>query len=200
MNDLRILIFLVFGAIALVNYLRRNALARQDDQRADAEAPDRRQKAQSNIEAFLSKVGAANEKKPRRQQSSQQRSKKRRPREQQSQRRAPRQRSEQRQTEATPVSAHSLGTGVSEHVDTYISQHVVEHVESHVDDFVEVDIVDSVESHLGDRSAELPELTRTETPRPTTADEFRSLLRSRSGVRQAILLNEVLKKPRALQR
>ncbi|MCH2201775.1 MAG: hypothetical protein MK102_07385 [Fuerstiella sp.] len=199
MNDLRILIFLVFGAIALINHLRRNAMAQLNDQRADAEAPNRPQKSQSDIEAFLSEVRAATEKKPRQEQSGQQVSKQSHPRKQQSHRRDP-QRSEQRHTKATPVRTRSLGTGVNEHVETYISQHVAEHVESNVDNFVEIDIVNSVESHLGNRSEELSELTRTETPLPTAADEFRKLLRSQSGVRQAILLNEILKKPRALQR
>ncbi|MCH2211781.1 MAG: hypothetical protein MK110_10790 [Fuerstiella sp.] len=206
MNDLRFVIFLVFAAIALINHFRRNVPSQHDGQRVADDPPDRPKKVQSDIEAFLSEVGAATDKKRRSEQSPepsrQQRSKKNRRRTQQIRRRTSPQREHSRQpsTEVTPVNTRSLGSGISEHVDTYISQHVAEHVESHTDDFVEVDIVDSVESHLGDRPAELSELTRTEAPQPAIADEFRSLLRSRSGVRQAILINEVLKKPRGLER
>ena len=85
-----------------------------------------------------------------------------------------------------------------EHVDTYIRQHVEEYVESHVDDYLDDDIVESVETHLGSRAAQMPK--SDSGPSPDAGARFRQLLRSQDGMRQAILLNEILQRPGSIRR
>ena len=205
--DRQLIVFLIFGIIALVRWLRRNADETEDAQQTTVNAPERRRRVQSEIDAFLTEVGAGKPVPPA--QTNQQKSEQRRQRRTQ-QRRQPQQQIAsaasqrkaplERQAQNSPTPERSLGSGINKHVDSYISRHVAEHIETDVDDFVEAHIVDSVENHLGNRSTELPALTSSGTKQPTSASEFRKLLKSRSGVRQAILLNEVLTRPRSLRR
>jgi hypothetical protein len=206
---MKLVIILVFAIIAIVRALKNAAEDKKGGQRVNANAPERRRRVQSEIDAFLTEVGAGEPVPPaqaNQQKSKQQRKRRTQQRRQQqsqqqnasaaSQRQAPL----ERQTQNSPTKERSLGSGINEHVDSYISQHVAEHIETDVDDFVEAHIVDSVESHLGDHSTELPSLTSSGPIQPTSASEFRKLLKSRSGVRQAVLLNEVLKRPSSLRR
>ena len=91
-----------------------------------------------------------------------------------------------------------------EHVDTYIRQHVEEYVESHVDDYLDDDIVESVETHLGSRAggwSMSESLSSSDSgPSPDAGARFRQLLRSQDGMRQAILLNEILQRPGSIRR
>ena len=199
---MKLVIILVFAIIAIVRALKNAAEDKKGGQRVNANAPERRRRVQSEIDAFLTEVGAGEPVPPA--QANQQKSKQQR-RQQQSQQQnasaaSQRQAPLERQTQNSPTKERSLGSGINEHVDSYISQHVAEHIETDVDDFVEAHIVDSVESHLGDHSTELPSLTSSGPIQPTSASEFRKLLKSRSGVRQAVLLNEVLKRPSSLRR
>jgi hypothetical protein len=173
--------FLVFVIITIVRALKSAADEKKLGQRVDANAPERRRRVQSEIDAFLTEVsdGKPAPPAPANQQKSEQ------------QRQLSTQQRRQQQ---------SLESGINEYVDSYRSQHVAEHIETDVDGVVQTHIVDSMESHLGNRSAELPPLTSSGSTQPTSASEFRKLLKSRSGVRQAVLLNEVLNRPRSLRR
>lgn len=84
-----------------------------------------------------------------------------------------------------------LGEGVRQHVEQHIR-----HLDTEVDDHVRMDIVDSVNSHLGQFSGED---TGTRPGNPTAARLVASL-RSPEGVRQAMLINEILSRPRVLRR
>lgn len=208
--EFQVIIFLIFGVIALIRALSRNNQEQQANQRANAGQPDRRRRVQSDIDAFLSEVSQASGNKPQRQRPAAPPAGRSRPQQQQRpqqtrQRQKPRGQQSRRQQAPRPTqersqSKRALGSGVSEHVETYISQHVAEHVDSKVDDYVEVDIVESVDSNLGDRAAEMPVTAESVPGQMTSAAEFRRLLRSSQGVRQAILLNEVLKRPKSLRR
>jgi cell division protein FtsN len=201
--------FLVFVIITIVRALKSAADEKKLGQRVDANAPERRRRVQSEIDAFLTEVSdgkPAPSAQANQQKSEQQRQLRTQQRRQQqaqqqyaadaSQRQAPLER--QANNSLTPQ--QSLESGINEYVDPYRSQHVAEHIETDVDGVVQTHIVDSMESHLGNRSAELPSLTSTDSTQPTSASEFRKLLKSRSGVRQAVLLNEVLNRPRSLRR
>ncbi len=74
-------------------------------------------------------------------------------------------------------------------------QHI-RHLDTAVDDHVKTDIVDSVNSHLGQFSGDD---TGARTGNPTAA-RLVATLRSPEGVRQAMLINEILSRPRALRR
>ena len=194
----QLILFIIFGIITLMRALNRNAQQQQPGQRANAGQPERRRRIQSDIESFLSEVRQAtgaqadDEQQPR-----PTKKKTSRPARRPQQRRRSRQGSRQAAKPAPQPkpsrSRQTLGSEISEHMDTYISKHVADHVDS------KGDIAHSVEDHLGARSVEMPavEIIRQDD---SPATEIRRLLCSRQGVRQAILLNEVLNRPRALRR
>lgn len=201
--------FLVFVIITIVRALKSAADEKKIGQRVDANAPERRRRVQSEIDAFLTEVSDGKPAPPaqaNQQQIEQRRQLRTQQRRQQqaeqqyvsdaSQRQAPL----ERQAQNSPTMKQSLESGINEYIDPYRSQHVAEHIETDVDDVVQTHIVDSVESHRGNRLTELPALTSSGSTQPTSASEFRKLLKSRSGVRQAVLLNEVLNRPRSLRR
>lgn len=229
MGEAKLIFIVIFMIIALIRAIRNSAMNRPGGQQVDADAVGRRRKVQSDIDAFLSEVeaSAASKAAPDSARSgspqtrgqrtadarSQDSSRKRRKREQRRQRqqqqaaRTPPQPSRERQALAersgrtSPVGERPLGSGISEHVATHIAQHTSTHLDSEVEDSFETDIVHSVASHLGHRSTELPALTKTTTASvPSSATAIRQLLSSRDGVRQAILLNEILSRPRSLRR
>lgn len=213
--EFQIILFLIFGVMALIRALSRNAQEQQQPQ-AQAGRPDRRRKVQNDIDDFLAEVSQTSGNRPRGTRAgSSAAGSKSRPRRARSQQQRPQRRKPQRRQQPRPKqvraevqpsslrdesSARSLGSGISEHVDTYISQHVADHIDSKVDDYVEVDIVESVDRRLGSRDAEMPVTADAMTDDVTPADQFRQLLSSRQGIRQAILLNEVLQRPRILRR
>jgi len=191
---IQFIVFLVIGLISLIRSI--NQAKNQKEQVNRGDAPARRQKVPSEIEAFLTEVksaaGTAAPVDQREQQAARKRAKQRR---RQQARRA------RTQTNTAPPesSQRPLGSGISEHVDSYINKHIEDYVDSKVDDLVEVDIIDTVEDHLGNRSMEMPAATKTSSDKRDAAARFRELLKSREGVRQAILLNEVLARPRCLR-
>ncbi len=83
------------------------------------------------------------------------------------------------------------GDGVRQHVEQHMT-----HLDTLVDDHVQSDIVDSVNSHLG--AFGVPD--DTGRSKGAAAAAIVSALRSPNGVRQAILINEVLSRPRVLRR
>lgn len=93
----------------------------------------------------------------------------------------------------------AIGSGISRHVNEYISQHVDEYIDHDVEEYVEATIVESVEENLGDRSEEMPPLTG-QKPARSAASDVAALLRNPEGVRNAILVNEILSRPRALRK
>jgi hypothetical protein len=97
---------------------------------------------------------------------------------------------------AEPATTAS-GAGVRQHVETWITDHVRTHLDSQVDDSVQRNIGQHVQSHLGSDLTASPTASQT-APNQTVA--IRELLRSPAGVRNAILVNELLAKPRALRK
>lgn len=92
---------------------------------------------------------------------------------------------------------HKFESTVGKHVSQYmregkVSQHVTEHL-SH-------DINKSVDSHLGSFENEAPTWQEYDEPSGVDASqELLALLRSPGGIRQAILVNEVLSRPLGLR-
>ena len=88
------------------------------------------------------------------------------------------------------------GAGVRAHVESYIGDHVREHMDSHIDASVTQHIDQHVKRHIGTGlSADAEESTL-----PQSVSEIRSLLQSPDGVRKAMLINEILTRPRSLSR
>jgi hypothetical protein len=92
-----------------------------------------------------------------------------------------------------------VGSGVAEHVDSYIGDHVRSHMGRDVDNFVKKDIDERVRSHLGSQSSKPVEMSASDTG-SAAADDILSVLKTPAGVRHAILVNEILSRPRSLRK
>ncbi|MBC7967131.1 MAG: hypothetical protein H7Z17_14550 [Fuerstia sp.] len=102
---------------------------------------------------------------------------------------------------AKPVGGdRSPGTGVGAHVDSFIGQHVKSHIGHQLADAVKTDIGDQVRHHLGEDRNKPTSPTAATTHGSAAAGDLLLALRSPEGVRQAILMSEILTKPKALRR
>jgi hypothetical protein len=101
---------------------------------------------------------------------------------------------------SSSTASGSPGSGVGAHVASYISQHVKTHIGNQISDSVKHDIGDQVRNHLGEDKNKPTAPTVETTHGSVAAGSLLSALRSPQGVRQAILINEVLSKPKALRR
>lgn len=92
---------------------------------------------------------------------------------------------------------HKFESTVGKHVSQYMQEG---HVGQHVTDHLTHDVNKSVSSHLGVFANEAPTWQEYDEPRGIDASiELFALLRSPDGVRQAILVNEVLSRPLGLR-
>ncbi|MEJ7592381.1 MAG: hypothetical protein WKF77_12590 [Planctomycetaceae bacterium] len=94
----------------------------------------------------------------------------------------------------------SPGSGVGAHVDSFIGQHVKSHIGQQLADSGKNEINDQVRSHLGEDRNKPSAPTAATTHGSAAAGDLLLALRSPEGVRQAILMSEVLSKPKALRR
>lgn len=106
--------------------------------------------------------------------------------------------SQQEQARTNPK-PRNVGSGVSEHVDSFIGDHVRSHMGRDVDKFVKKDIDERVRSHLGSQSSKPVEMSARDTGSAAAADIL-SILKTPAGVRHAILVNEILSRPRSLRK
>jgi hypothetical protein len=107
--------------------------------------------------------------------------------------------SQQQQMSKKGQKPRSVGSGVAEHVDSYIGDHVRSHMGRDVDNFVKKDIDERVRSHLGSQSSKPVEMSASDTG-SAAADDILSVLKTPAGVRHAILVNEILSRPRSLRK
>ena len=203
--DIRIIVFLVIIVFKVIQWIAKKATEDAERQRRLAKRgnSDRKRRVQSEIDAFLSEVGGGN------QPAERNNSDDRRRQEQQKQQAIARRRQQEerrRRREAAAAQKQSqraqdrrVGSGISEHVDQYISKHVEEHIDHDIEEYVEATIVDNVEEHLGDRDEEMPAQTTTRKKSSEAAEAVAAMLRNPEGVRNAILVNEVLARPRSLR-
>lgn len=205
-----ILIFIVLRVVFSISKANENAQKKKPRVQAD---PGRKQRVQSEIEAFLSEVSG--NKQPseqddaelaRRRQKQQRRKAeaKRRQQEEQQRRQAHGEKRRREQQASTSKSRHKgerkVGSGVAAHVDQFIGQHVSEHINNDVEEYVDATIVDSVEEHLGDRRLEMPTMATSSVETSLAAASVAKMLRNPEGVRSAIIVNEILSRPRPLRR
>ena len=217
-----LIIFLVIVGFSALRGIMKAGKEKAEKERLQAQRgdPDRRQRVQGEIEAFLSEVGGGNQRpanapaanadaqrvaERRERRRLQAETKRRQAVEQQRQQEVQqkrRQQQQRRQAEARTSTApqRNVGSGVSAHVDQYINQHVSEHLDHDVDEYVEATIVDSVDNHLGDRATEMPQQTTVRGKQSSGAKDVIALLKDPAGVRNAILVNEILSRPRSLRR
>jgi len=160
--------------------------------------PSQRSRAQTELEAFLSGTTPT-------QQQPQSSPRPQRPAQQQQarQKQTPRVKSPKKQAPVeTPAGRstrpHSLGSGLADHVDSFIGDHVRSHMGRDVDAYVNKDIGERVKSHLGSQSSRPVEMSSSDTG-SRAADELLSVLKTRVGVRHAVLVNEILSKPLAMR-
>lgn len=95
------------------------------------------------------------------------------------------------------TSSSKTGSRISQHVNKYITQHVDEYIDDDVEEYVEATIIDPVRSEMGKRQG--PALV-TKRKQNKTAQEVVAFLRAPNGVRNAILVNEVLNRPKVLRK
>lgn len=207
----KLIVLLIVVAFSVVQSIVKAAKEKADKQRVEKVEPGRKQRVQSEIEAFLSEVSGGNPKPPRQAADTQRTAERRERRRQQAEIKRRQQQQKVQQSKARrprrPVAdsksrkkgERRVGSGVTEHVNEYISQHVSQHIDRDVDEYVEATIVDNVEGHLGNRLLEMPS-----GPKPkrgsAAAASIRTMLRNPEGIRNAILINEVLSRPAALRR
>ena len=120
-------------------------------------------------------------------------------------RQSPRSKKQQADSRGKPApksaqAAQSRISGVGEHVDSYIGQHVKSHIGHQIGDAVKNDISDQVRSHLGEDKNKPTAPSSATTHGSVAAGDLLLALRSPQGVKQAILISEVLSKPKALRR
>lgn len=111
----------------------------------------------------------------------------------------PRVRPGQEIAERHNIDPSKLGTTLQDHVSQYMGS---DRIDQEVQQRLARDVERSVERHLGQFGAsstaadvEMPAINRNET-----ANEIVKMLRNRVGVRQAVLINEVLGKPIGLRK
>lgn len=94
-----------------------------------------------------------------------------------------------------------LGAGVREHVSQHIGQHVQQHMKNMLDDRVRTDLRTGLQRE-GDaqRQAASAEQASTAAQSAAVRTGIVDALRSPAGVRQAILVSEILARPRVLRR
>ncbi len=208
--EIKAIFFLIVIVFSVIQSIMKAAKEKaQKQQQLMNPRPERRQKAQSEIEAFLAQVtggaGAAQAVDPREEEERQRR---KRDQAEARKRRQLEQKRKQQVAERRTSAARSQGgqpkkkkrSGIADHVDEYITKHVNTHLDHDVNEYVEATIVDGVDGHLGRRENEMPALTVTRHENTAAANNIAKLLRSPSGIRNAILVNEILSRPAALRR
>jgi len=211
-------IIAIFIFLRIIFSLSKAANEKGQKQQPRAQAdPGRKQRVQSEIEAFLSEVSGKKQPREnddndaqlaqRRQQQAQRKAEAKRRQREEHQRRQKQevQKSRRREPQAsTSKSRHKgerkVGTGIGAHVDQYIGKHVSEHIDQDFGEYVDATIVDSVDDHLGKRNLEMPTMAASSTKTTAAATSIAALLRNPEGVRNAIIVNEILSRPRPLRR
>ncbi len=192
--------FIVFIAVVsgIISSLKQS-FAKNDG--AKPLNPTPQDRGQSEIEAFLTGVNSGSQTAPQRPQPP--RPQPQRPVQQPANRQKPKPQrtttSSDSQQTAKSQKAKRAGSGVAEHVESYIGDHVRSHINRDVENFVKNDIDERVKSHLGSQSSQPVEMSASDTG-SKAAEDLLKTLKTPAGVRQAMILNEILSKPRALRR
>ena len=193
----KLIIFALFVGFSIFSSLMKSAKEKREREKAlarrraaglgeDGPLPKPKKSVQSQIESFLNEVGnggaAPKQQKKSRQQQEQEAAKKRK---QQAVRRrkreiAERKRQHQQSSKQQKAAAHQKKR---------VSPEVPQPHET---------IAQSVESHLGKRNTEMPPSTRSTVRRAASAEIF-SMLQDSEGVRNAIIVNEILNRPKSLR-
>lgn len=98
-----------------------------------------------------------------------------------------------------PKDSRSVGSGVAAHVESFIGGHVNAHIGQNFDNTVKRDMAERVKSDLGSQSSRPVEMSASDKG-SLAAENLLVALRSPEGIRHAILVNEILSKPRALRK
>lgn len=192
--DFRLVIVVFFIAFKLIQVFGKMAKENAARNRPAQAGRGGRRSVQSELEDFLNDVGSKKPPRPLANETERTRDRRLRRRQEADERQrakaeAQREREEPRRLEST----------ISDHVDSYINQHVDDYMDDGVNEYVDATIVDSVEENLGDRNTEMPQF-ETKSKRNEAAEAVVKLMKDPVGVRNAILVNEILSPPRALRK
>ena len=200
----KLIIFALFVGFSIFSSLMKSAKEKREREKAlarrraaglgeDGPLQKPKKSVQSQIESFLNEVGnggaAPKQQKKSRQQQEQEAAKKRK---QQAVRRRKREIAERKREIAERKRQHQQSSKqqkAAAHQKKRVSPEVPQPHET---------IAQSVESHLGKRNTEMPPSTRSTVRRAASAEIF-SMLQDSEGVRNAIIVNEILNRPKSLR-
>ncbi|MCA9047391.1 MAG: hypothetical protein KDA89_01605 [Planctomycetaceae bacterium] len=218
--EIKIIIFLVIMFFSMIQSLTKSGRERRErqqleEQRRKAMAggdADRRRRVQSEIESFLSEVTgrpvAVNADQRQAEEERRRREEAQKNREQALRRRKQQQKQRPQAGKSAPaarqqrLTAEGMTDSSTRPDRELLGDHVSSYMKNNVAEFVDETIVQNVDSHLGKRDLEMPGDTSAssgESMSPAAA-AVRQLLQSPEGVRNAILVNEILSRPRVLRR
>lgn len=212
----KLIFFIIVIGFSVIQSIMKaaNEKAEAKQRQAQLGPPGGRKRVQSEIESFLQEVtgkaapaGNNLENDIKVQRSRQQRENRRqeeatRKRDQQVKRKLSRQ-----QPKAAPAgksrsrkpNERSIGSKVSEHVNSYIGKHVNDYLDHDVNEYVEDTIESPVQNYMGGRGS-TKRTTTTGRKKNRAAADVAALLRDPRGVRNAILVNEILSRPRSMRK
>ena len=202
-------IFVFIAVVAgIISSIKESLTAKPKQQNAPPE--NQRSRAQSEIAAFLSGSAAPAQRPPQQPPQGSQRPMNQPAPQQLAQPQRPKQKQKQKPQRAElaeaqpkrtpqPKPERTIGSGVREHVDAYIGDHVKTHMGRDVDAHVKKEIDERVKSHLGSQSSQAVEMTGQPVNEYAASDLLKAL-KSPEGVRQAILVSEILARPKVLRR
>lgn len=202
--DLLVPLFVFISVIVgMINSARQAAAKKaEEQQRTQAQRPAMTA-AQESMARFLDGLPPASNQQNTNQRPQSQQVQSGRPQQRQKQQQKKNQQkpaaSNQQQQVAKTQKPRNLGSGVAQHVDSFIGDHVRSHMGRDVDNFVQKDIEERVKSHLGSQSSAPVEMLATGQS-SFSAENILSVLKTPAGVRQAILVNEILSRPKSLRK
>ena len=203
--DFIVPIFVVISVIAgMINSVKQAASHKAEAQRNAAPQGPAMTPAQETMARFLEGLPPEDRQQPPAQRPQNQPGRNSRP--QQQRQKQPQKKNPQKQGAASQQQpaknnpkGRNVGSSVAEHVDSFIGDHVRSHMGRDVDNFVKKDIDERVKSHLGSQSSKPVEMSASDTG-SAAAEDILSVLRTPAGVRHAILVNEILSRPKSLRK
>lgn len=195
----KLIIFLIFIGFSAIRGMIKTANEKAERERllqkpAD---PDRKQRVQSEIESFLAEVRGEN---PQQAEAQSQRTAERQERRRRKAEAKRRQEEEQKKQQTRrPVSLRSAGQEESR-LTSSVTSHVSQYMAPHLGSLTASAQQSSLKQHVSGGEADMPSTVLASPAAATPARAVVALLKDPVGVRNAILVNEILSRPRTLRR
>lgn len=198
----KLIIFIIFVVFSAIRGSIKAANEKAERERLVQKPadPDRKQRVQSEIESFLAEVKGGN---PQQEQAPTQRTaerQERRRRKAEAKRRQEAEQEKQRQQTRRPVSLRAAAAEQESRLSSSVTQHVSEYMSPHVIGLSASAESESGNPHSGSQETGMPSTVLARSGSASAAKAVVALLKDPVGVRNAILVNEILSRPKALRR